>query len=193
MALKANELVTGQVRLSFVHLFQAYAFQEGQEAKYSTTILLPKTDTATKQRIDAAIAEATKQGVSKTWGGQKPAKMPIPVYDGDGVRPSDGEAFGPECKGCWVFTASSKQPVEIVDTAGNPIINETEVYSGMFARVCVSFFPYAFGGKKKGIGCGLGPVQKVKDGEPLANRTRAADAFGAPQAQTNDNTDTSWM
>ena len=43
---------------------------------------------------------------------------------------------------------------------GNPIINQSEVYSGMYGRVNVTFYPYVFGGKK-GIGCGLGPVQKL--------------------------------
>jgi len=179
MSLKANETVTGQVRLSFVHLFKPYAYVPGQEEKYSITVLVPKTDAATKQRIDAAIEAAAKQGQMEKWGGQRPPVMPVPVYDGDGVRPSDGAPFGDECKGHWVFTASSKQPVEIVDTAGNPIINETEVYSGMYARVCVQFYPYNFNGKK-GVGCGLGPVQKLMDGEPLAGRTSAADAFGQP-------------
>lgn len=104
----------------------------------------------------------------------------MPVYDGDGVRPSDGMAFGPECKGHWVFTASAKAdyPPEIVDKMGNPIINQSEVYSGMYGRVNVSFYPYAFGGKK-GIGCGLGPVQKLRDGDSLGGSApSAAQAFG---------------
>ena len=61
-------------------------------------------------------------------------------------------------------------------------INQSEVYSGMYGRVNVNFFPYAFGGKK-GIGCGLGPVQKLEDGETLSGgHVSAAQAFGAPQA-----------
>ena len=95
-------------------------------------------------------------------------------------------AFGPECKGHWVFTASAKAdyPPEIVDRTGNPIINQSEVYSGMYGRVNVTFYPYVFGGKK-GIGCGLGPVQKLRDGEALSgSHVSAAQAFGAPQPQT---------
>ena len=179
MALKANEIVTGQARLSFVHLFKPYAYVPGQAEKFSVTVLVPKSDTATKQRIDAAIEAAAQQGQAEKWGGQRPPIMPTPVYDGDGVRPSDGAPFGEECKGHWVFTASSKQAVEIVDATGNPIINETEVYSGMYARVCIQFFPYNYNGKK-GVGCGLGPIQKLADGEPLAGRTSAAEAFGNP-------------
>jgi hypothetical protein len=172
-----QEVVTGKVRLSYVHLFTPYASHQGGEAKYSTTILIPKTDIATKQRIDAAINAAIQEGVSSKWNGVRPPVIAVPVYDGDGVRPSDGMPFGEECKGHWVFTASSKQAPEIVDLSMNRILNQTEIYSGIYARVSVRFFPYASNGKK-GIGCGLGPVQKIEDGEPLGGRVSAATAFG---------------
>ncbi|QHI72880.1 DUF2815 family protein [Aminipila terrae] len=172
-----TQVTTGTVRLSYAHLFQAYAHQPGQEPKYSTTILVPKSDIATKQRIDEAINAAIQSGISEKWGGQRPPILAIPVYDGDGVRPSDGMPFGAECKGHWVFTASSKQPISVVDMNIQPILNQSEVYSGMFARVSVQFFPYNSNGKK-GIGCGLGPVQKVSDGEPLGGGISAEAAFG---------------
>ena len=185
-----NELTnvtTGKARLSYVHLFKPYAYQSGQEEKFSVTVLVPKSDADTKARIDAAIEAAKQKGNNEKWNGQCPPIVPTPVYDGDGVRPSDGMPFGPECKGHWVFTASAKEdyPPEVVDKMGNPIINHSEVYSGIYGRVNVSFFPYAFGGKK-GIGCGLGPVQKLEDGEPLGGSApTAAQVFGAPQpAQT---------
>ena len=110
-------------------------------------------------------------------------KKSVQFIVADSTRPSDGLPFGPECKGCWVFTASSKAdyPPEVVDAMCNPIINQSEVYSGIYGRVSVTFFPYAFGGKK-GIGCGLGPVQKLEDGEALSGGSvSAAQAFGAPQ------------
>lgn len=128
-----RHIVTGQVRLSYVNLLKPYA-REGQEAKYSATILVPKTDTATKARIDAAINAAKQDGPAK-WGGVIPPIVAIPVHDGDGVRPSDGMPFGEECKGHWVFTASSKIQPEIVDININPILDPTEIYSGLYARV----------------------------------------------------------
>ena len=83
-------VTTGKVRLSFVHLLKPYAHQPGQEETYSTTILLPKSDVETKARIDAAIEEAKKKGAADKWGGVVPPIVPTPIYDGDGVRPSDG-------------------------------------------------------------------------------------------------------
>lgn len=175
-----TRVVTGRVRLSFVHLFTPYKNPNATEPKYSATILLPKSDVATKQRIDAAISAAIEMGVSKTWNGVRPPMIAIPVYDGDGVRPSDGMPFGDECKGHWVFTASSKQAPQIVDAQLNPIIDQTQVYSGMYAHVSMNFFPYLNSGKR-GIGCGLGNVQKVADGEPLGGRTNAQDDFAPVQ------------
>lgn len=183
---ESTNVTTGEVRMSYVHLFKPYAYQPGQEEKYQVTVLVPKTDTDTMGRINAAIEAAKQRGISEKWNGQCPPIIPTPVYDGDGVRPSDGMAFGPECKGHWVFTASAKAdyPPEIVDAQCNPVINQSEVYSGMYGRVSVSFYPYSFGGKK-GIGCGLGPVQKTRDGEALGGSApTAVQAFGAPQPAT---------
>ena len=98
--------------------------------------------------------------------------------DGDGVRPSDGQPYGEECKGCWVFTASSKQAPFVVDGQVQNIIDPRLVYSGMWGNISVNFFPYNSAGKK-GIGCGLNGVQKVRDGEPLGSRVTAQDAFQA--------------
>ena len=59
-----NELTnvtTGEVRLSYVHLFKPYAYQPGQEEKYQVTVLVPKTDTDTMGRINAAIEAAGHQ------------------------------------------------------------------------------------------------------------------------------------
>lgn len=181
----SNEMniTTGRVRLSYVHLFKPYAAMQGQEEKYSCTVLVPKTDVDTMNRINTAIAVAREKGTADKWGGQCPPMVQIPIHDGDGPRPSDGMPFGPECRGHWVFTASAKvdYPPEVVDKMGNPIINQSEIYSGIYGRVNVTFYPYSYGGKK-GIGCGLGPVQKLEDGEALAgNSVSAAQAFGAPQ------------
>jgi hypothetical protein len=175
-----QDVVTGNVRLSYVHLFAPFASQQGAEPKYSATILVPKTDIGTKQRIDAAINAAIQEGVSSKWNGVRPPVLAIPIYDGDGVRPSDGMPFGEECKGHFVFTASSKLAPEIVDLSMQRILNQTDIYSGIYARVSVRFFPYASNGKK-GIGCALGPVQKIQDGEPLGSRVSAATAFGQPK------------
>ena len=177
MPLKSTQVVTGEVRLSYVHLVKPYAPNPQSEPKYSVTLLIPKSDAATKQRIDAAIQAAIEEGVTGKWGGRRPPQPAIPIWDGDGLR-QNGEPFGEECKGCWVLTASSKQKQDVVDTNLQPILDETQIYSGMYARVALNFFAYDSNGKR-GIGCGLGPVMKTRDGEPLGGKLTAESVFGA--------------
>lgn len=115
-------ITINNVRFSYCNLFQPQA-RPGQDPKYSTTVLVPKSNTAAKAAIDAAIAEALEYGVSKRWNGVRPPQPAICVHDGDGPRPSDGQPFGEECRNCWVFTASSKQAPFVVDANVQPIIN----------------------------------------------------------------------
>lgn len=181
MALSNNQMTTGEVRLSYAHLYEPYS-NNGGEAKYSVTVLMPKTDVQAKARLDAAFEAAKQSGITSKWNGTLPPVIASAIHDGDGVRPN-GEPFGAECRGCWVFTASSKNPVPLVDASMNPIVQKGELYSGCYARVCVSLFPYNSNGKR-GIGIGLEAVQKLRDGDPLGGGVTVTDAFGgAPMAQ----------
>ena len=180
-----TRVTTDKVRLSYVHLFKPFAKEQGQEPKFSVTILLPKSDMATKSRIDAAIEAAKQKGTLDKWNGVCPPIVDTPIHDGDGVR-RDGTPYGPECKGHWVFTATSRadRPIEVVDANLNPIIDQTQIYSGIYGRVSVNFAAYYNNGNK-GIGCYLGPVQKLSDGEVLGGGTiTAAEAFGTPVQQS---------
>lgn len=184
MALSNTQMTTGEVRLSYVHLDAPYANPNtNADPKYQVTVLMPKSDVQAKARLDAAYQAAVQKGVAEKWNGTMPPIVACSIHDGDGVRPSTGEPFGPECKGHWVFTASSKNPVSLVDAGMNPIVQKGELYSGCYARVCVSLFPYNTAGKR-GIGIGLEAVQKLRDGDPLGGGVSVADAFGgAPAAQ----------
>lgn len=183
-------IVLTNVRLSYTHLDKPYASQPGADPKYSATILVPKSSIQNKTKIDAAIAAATAKAIEK-YGKAFPATPKVSVHDGDGVRPSDGQPFGDECKGHWVFTASNKSPVTVVDTNLQPILDPTQIYSGMYANVGVTFFGYN-APQNKGIGVALDNVQKTADGEPLGGtRASAEDDFAdiftqaAPQPQYN--------
>lgn len=183
----AMKVLTGEVRLSYVHLTSPYANpnQANAEAKYSVTILIPKTDMATKADIDNAIAAAANEAVNSKWNGVRPPVLNVPVHDGDGVR-QDGTPYGDECKGCWVMTASTKNKPQVVDQSNiNCELAPQDIYSGMYARVTVRFFGYLNSGHK-GVGCGLGNVMKTRDGEPLAGGASAsADFAGVGQAVTD--------
>ena len=180
-----SNLVTGKVRFSYVQVFEPKSINGGEE-KYSITLLIPKTDTNTHQRIMAEINKTLQENVADTFKGVMPANPSMPIYDGDGLRPG-GEAFGTECKGHWVMSARSNNAPEIVDANCNPIISKNEFYSGCYGRASIRFYAYNQNGNK-GIGCGLGNLQKLEDGQPLDGRTTAAEDFGTPyQAPIQNN------
>ena len=169
-------LVTGKVRLSYVYLTEPQQPKDDGKSKYSTAILIPKSDVATKQKIDAAIEAAAQEGVGKAYNGIRPPKIAIPIHDGDLPRESTGMPYGDECKGCWVMTASSITRPEVVDSAKQKIIDPNEIYSGMYAYVSLRMYPYNNNGKK-GVACGLSNVMKIAEGERLGGRTTADDDF----------------
>jgi len=173
-----TKVLTGEVRLSYVNLVTPRVNNNDPSAppKYSVTLLIPKTDIAVKQNIDASIEAAAADALSKIWNGVRPPVMPVPIHDGDGVR-ENGTPYGPECKGCWVITASSKNKPQVVHQSDiNTELLPQDIYSGMYARVTINFFGYSRAGKK-GVGCGLGNVMKTRDGEALAGGASAAADF----------------
>lgn len=169
----ATKVVTGKVRFSYVNIFEAKEPQGGGDPKYSVTLLIPKADTQTKGKIQAAMAEARENFCKRNGANALPQKFNHTLHDGDGMRDS-GEPYGPECKGCYVITVSSKQKPVIVDNMGNPITDPAEVYSGCFGRASINFYGYSQNGKK-GVSAGLLAIQKLHDGEPFGTVGSADD------------------
>jgi hypothetical protein len=168
----STKVITGNTRLSYVNLFQPRAGMDGQDPKYSVCVLIPKTDTATVDKVKAAIEAAKQAGQQSKWGGKIPPGLKIPLRDGDTERDA------PEYKGHYFINASNRQRPNVVDTAVDPIPDANEVYSGCYGKVSLNFYAYAQSGNK-GIAAGLNNVQKVADGEPLSGRSRAEDDFSA--------------
>ena len=169
-----TRVVTGKVRLSYVHLFEAYTSDpEEQEARYSVTILIPKKDKATLAKINAALEAAKEEGKKTKWDGKIPPNFKSTLHDGD--EEADLER-NPEYAGHMYMAMSSKQRPGVVDQDLNPILDSTAVYSGCYGRVSINAFPFAAKGNK-GVSFGLNNVQFLEDGEPLGGRTRAEDDF----------------
>ena len=80
------------------------------------------------------------------------------------------------------MNASSKNQPQIVDKQVQPILDQSEVYSGCYGRVSVNFYAFNSNGNK-GIACGLGNIQKIRDGERLGGGPTSAtedfEAYGA--------------
>ena len=166
-----TKVVTGVVRLSYANVWEPKSINGGAE-KYSVSLIIPKADTKTLGAIQKAIDSAIEEGRGK-FGGKVPSKatLKLPLRDGDVDRPDD-EAY----TNCYFINANSSSAPEIVDKSLNPILNRSEVYSGVYARVSINFYAFNSNGNR-GIACGLGNIQKVRDGEPLGGKTSAADDF----------------
>jgi hypothetical protein len=174
-----TKVLTGECRASYCNLTAPRAAQQGGDPKYGVTLLIPKTDTATYQDIVNSIEAAAQAATGSLWNGVRPPVLESVIWDGDGVR-KNGTAFGPECKGHWVVTASTKNKPQVVDLNGNDLLPQ-DIYSGMRVRATVNFFGYLNSGKK-GVGCGLGNVQKLRDDEPLGGGASAEADFGITPA-----------
>jgi hypothetical protein len=156
-------------RFSYLNCWEPNSINGG-DPKYSVSAIIPKSDKKTIEAIKAAVEQAKKESVSK-WGGKVPSNLKTPIRDGDIDRPDD-EAY----KNSYFFNANSRQAPQVVDSSVQPIINQSEVYSGCYGRISVTFYGYNSSGNR-GVAAGLGNIQKLKDGEPLGGRSNAADEF----------------
>ena len=172
MANKTNstKVVTGVVRLSYEHVWEP-ASVNGSNPKYSVSLIIPKSDTKTIAAINQAIDNAIRDGAAK-FGGKIPPKgaLKLPLRDGDTER--EDEAY----RDAYFINANRTTAPQIVDRSVQPILDRSEVYSGCDARVSINFYAFNSNGNR-GIACGLGNIQKVRDGEPLGGKTSAADDF----------------
>ena len=163
---QATKVVTGKVRFSYLHIWEPSAVEEGSQKKYSVSLIIPKSDTATVARIKDAIQSALEAGKAK-FGGKIPASLKLPLRDGDLER-ADDDAY----LNSWFLNANSSKQPGIVDQNVQPILRQDELYSGCYGRASVNFFAFNTNGNK-GIACGLNNIQKLSDGETLGGRTTA--------------------
>ncbi len=170
-----TKVITGKdTRFSFCHIWEPESIN-GSDPKYSVSLIIPKSDTVTIEKINKAIRAAYEEGASKLKGNGKsvPAlsALKTPLRDGDVDRPDD-EAYA----NSYFVNANSKDKPGIVDAACQTIIDRGEVYSGVYGRASINFYAFNANGNR-GIACGLNNLQKLRDGEPLGGRSRAEDDF----------------
>lgn len=167
-----TKVITGKVRLSFVHLLEPHAY-EGQEAKYSTMILIPKSDTKTINAIKAAQKAALEQGIASKFGGKKPTNIKTTLRDGDEEMDTEER---PEFAGHYFMNVSSKTKPGLLDKAKRKTESPDDIYSGVYAYVSINFFAYNTAGNK-GISAGLNHVMALGEGDYLGGRASAEADF----------------
>lgn len=169
------KVITGpQTRWSFCNVWEAKSINGGTP-KYSVSLIIPKSDTVTVDKINAAIQAAYTEGESKLKGNGRSvpplSRIKTPLRDGDMERPDD-EAY----KNSYFINANSAAAPGIVDADRNVILEHSEVYSGVYGRASINLYAFNSNGNK-GIACGLNNLQKIRDGEPLGGKSRAEDDF----------------
>lgn len=170
------KVITGpDTRWSYANVWEPKSINGGT-AKYSVSLIIPKSDTKTIAKIEAAIKAAYDEGQVKLKGNGRsvPALTAIktPLRDGDTERPDDSAYAN-----SYFINANSATAPGIVDADCNPILTRSEVYSGVYGRASINFYAFNSNGNK-GIACGLNNLQKIRDGEPLGGKSSAASDFG---------------
>ena len=170
-----TKVITGvNTRWSYANVWQPKSINGGAP-KYSVSLIIPKSDKKTVEKIKAAIQAAYEEGEAKLKGNGKSvpplAALKTPLRDGDLERPDD-EAYA----NSYFVNANSGTAPGIVDADRQPIIDTSEVYSGVYGRASINFYAFNSNGNK-GIACGLNNLQKIKDGEHLGGKMSAEDDF----------------
>ena len=169
------KVITGKdTRWSYANVWEAKSINGGTP-KFSVSLIIPKTDTVTVQKIKAAIQAAYEEGQAKLKGNGRTVPpltaIKTPLRDGDTERPDD-----PAYAGSYFINANSATAPGIVDADRNPIMDRSEVYSGVYGRSSINLYAFNSNGNR-GIACGLNNLQKIRDGEPLGGKPRAEDDF----------------
>lgn len=173
----STKVVTGKVRFCYVNAFEPTAMDDNATPKYNICIIIPKSDTATVDKINKAIEAAKQAGKAKLAdkNGKIPANIKLPLRDGDIDRADD-----PAFENSWFINANTLRRPSVVDRDLNPIMEREDFYSGCYGRASINF--YAFNVSSKGIAAGLNNLQKLEDGEPLAGGSTADEDFGGENA-----------
>lgn len=174
-----TKVITGvNTRWSYANVWDAKSINGGAP-KYSVSLIIPKSDTVTVGKVKAAIQAAYEEGQGKLKGNGRSvpllAAIKNPLRDGDLERPDD-----PAYANAYFINANATSAPGIVDVNRQPILERSEVYSGVYGRASISFYAFNSNGNK-GIACGLNNLQKIRDGEPLGSKASAEDDFATEE------------
>ena len=178
------KVITGKhTVMSYLNVNEPKTPLGGGTPKYSVSLIIPKSDTVTVEKIRAAIKAAYEEGQSKLKGSSKsvPALEDIktPLRDGDKDRKGD-DAYknayfvsDDAYKNAYFVNANSTSKPGVVDADKQPILDTSELYSGIIGRASINFYAYNSNGNR-GIACGLNHIQKWPEPHPEARRRHSA-------------------
>lgn len=90
--MNSNEIIL-PCRLSYANIWEARQSMEGDKMQYSCCLLIPKTDTATIQRLQKLMTKIESEAVTTKWGGQEACQLRTPPAPRWRHRPDQGRRF----------------------------------------------------------------------------------------------------
>jgi hypothetical protein len=166
------QLVTpkGTAHYSFVFRAQP-AMDPSKEPQFCLTLAFDKADPKLKKLKDAILEVAKAKFGAKAGQMLEKGQLKDPLRDGDKER-SDDEKFVNK----FFLTARSNSKPGVVDADAEPMMDQEDFYSGCTARADIWLYAFDKAGNK-GVAAILNNAQKLADGERLAGRRSASDAF----------------
>ncbi len=166
--------------LSFPHLFQPRAIQQGDDPKYSCSGLIRKDDPAL-----GAVQQAIETEKQNGFPSGFPGNGKVCLQDGAVKYPDDTRMHG-----FMILTSTAKadQKPPVVDANLQPVMDPALAYPGAVAWMVVNTFSYSQP-TSKGVSCGLNGIMLTgEEGElgRLDNKPTVEQMFaglgGAPAA-----------
>lgn len=158
--LATGNIRTCPVRLSFPSLFEKTSF-EGSEPKYSTVLLFPKgADLSILKTEAGTLVKANSKGGAVHNPFRNQGEKQLAGYE-------DGAIF---------MTVSTTQRPGVLGIDGKPVLDQEDVYPGVWALVTIR--PFWFDAKvKKGVSFGLQNVRLIANDEPFSGGAPADEEF----------------
>lgn len=182
------KLITPEFRASYAFVWEPKQDDKGKD-KWSMSMVFNKDTlgTAGLKKIQDAINSA----LAEKWG-KDPSKWPrqlkICLRDADQedrTNPNSDYYDEVYVNSYFINCSTNRQP-KIVDENVDPIMNQSDFYSGCYARASVNFT--AYDNVSKGVGCYINSIMKIRDGEPIGGASSPERDFAEFKKDTEDNT-----
>jgi len=178
-----KRVVTGEVRGSFVNIFKPRFNALSSREEFSMMLLIPKSDSATVEKIEGAIETAKLE----RWNDKPPKNLREPLKDGDDETqiPESAEPGELPYASHYFMNVKSTTKPGIVDADLNTVIDENSFRSGDYCKVSLQSYSYDKKGNR-GVSFGLNNVQVLRKGEPLGGRSRPENDFEREEQDEDD-------
>lgn len=174
-------MIIENVRCDWVFLLEP-----NKNDKYGVCAMLPKGSAQEKQ-VQAAVDKAKATGIAAgkfTEANTKSQSFKPCLRDGD--EEIETEDRPKHYTGMMFINASNDSQPGLVGPDNKPLLDSSQVYSGCYFHLDVSFYPFSHPKGGKGVGCGLNNAMFVKPGDRLDGRQSAEAAFAGMAVEGGD-------